>query len=197
MRKISRARAGLLSVLAAGALLGSACTPTTSESPAPSSTEQPAITGEPAAFTAADETFAEGLLMRHRQSIELSALVPEHSTDPALVALAADISAAQHPEMEMARVFLVQWGENPNADIGQLGTGMVDDATMARLESLTGAEFGALWLSSMIGINRGAIDIAEAETADGTNVDAVAFAQQVVDSQRVWVGQMEQMLAGA
>ena len=43
----------------------------------------------------------------------MSALVPDRSTDPELIALAEQISAAQQPEIETMKVFLVQWNENP------------------------------------------------------------------------------------
>ena len=50
--------------------------------------------------------------------------------------------------------------------------GMVDEATMAKLETLKGAEFDTLWLQSMIGHHQGAIEMAKAELANGQNVDA-------------------------
>ena len=54
---------------------------------------------------------------------------------------------------------------------------MVDDATMARLASLNGAEFDTLWLQSMIGHHQGAIEMAKAEIANGENVDAIGLAK--------------------
>ena len=69
-------------------------------------------------------------------------MVPDRSTNPELIKLAADISAAQEPEIKTLKVFLVQWNENPETpdQAGTAGTaataamqGMVDDATMAKL----------------------------------------------------------------
>ena len=78
----------------------------------------------------------------------MAALAPEHSTDQDLIALAAKISAEQEPEIKALRVFLVQWDENPDDDAshGDHGgdgghgamAGMVDEATMAKLQSLQG-----------------------------------------------------------
>ena len=59
--------------------------------------------------------------------------------------------------------------------------GMVDEATMARLESLKGAEFDTLWLQSMIGHHQGAIEMAKAEVANGENVDAKGLANDIID----------------
>lgn len=201
MHAIRSFRARLLAVLAAAALVLSGCSGTTSEgqAPPPPSGEQPAINAEPAAFNAADITFAFDTITLHRQSIELSALVPDRSTDPDVVALASEISAVQGSEMEVMKVLLVQWGETPNADEGPGGqgsaiAGLVDDATVARLQSLSGNDFDTLWLQSMIGLQRGAVAIADAEIANGTNVDAVATARRIVETQQAQIAQMQQLL---
>ena len=101
------------------------------------------------------------------------------------------------------KVFLVQWNENPDSGCRHDGhgghgamQGMVDDATMARLESLRGAEFDTLWLESMIGHHRGAIEMAKAEIANGDNADAKAMAKTIVTAQQAEIDQMKQMLGG-
>jgi uncharacterized protein (DUF305 family) len=103
------------------------------------------------------------------------------------------------------KVFLVQWTEgtgNPtSSDSGHGGhgstmQGMVDAATMAKLESLNGAEFDKLWLESMISHHQGAIEMAKAELANGDNVDAKSLATNIVTTQEAEIGQMKQMLGG-
>ena len=74
--------------------------------------------------------------------------------------------------------------------------GMVDEATMTKLESLNGTEFDKLWLESMISHHQGAIEMAKAEIANGDNVDAKGLAQTIVDTQQAEIGQMKQMLGG-
>ena len=74
--------------------------------------------------------------------------------------------------------------------------GMVDDATMTRLESLRGQEFDTLFLQSMIGHHEGAIAMADTELASGANADAKKLAQQIVTAQQAEIGQMTQMLKG-
>ena len=54
-------------------------------------------------------TFATDMIPHHQQAVDLSALVPDRSTNPAVIKLAADISAAQGPEIETMKAFLVQW----------------------------------------------------------------------------------------
>lgn len=150
-----------------------------------------------AGFNDADVAFATGMIPHHQQAVEMSAMVPTRSTNPELVKLAADISAAQGPEIETMKGFLVKW--NKSADSGHEGhdmgamQGMVDGATMTRLESLKGADFDKLWLTSMIGHHEGAIDMADTELADGASADAKKLAEQIVTVQKAEIAQMKQM----
>lgn len=160
------------------------------------------VTAEPAGFNPADVTFATDMIPHHEQAVELSALASERSTNPDLLALAKRISAAQEPEITTMKAFLVQWKENPqdNAGRGEHGdhgdmAGMVDQATMAKLQSSSGTEFDRLWLTSMIAHHRGAIEMAEEELADGKNVDAKALAQNIIATQQAENDEMDKMLA--
>jgi uncharacterized protein (DUF305 family) len=164
-------------------------------------TDAPVITGQPAGYNADDVAFATNMVPHHQQAVELSALVADRSTNPQLVALANQISAAQQPEINVMKVLLVQWNENPDTNSGHAGhgntmQGMVDEATMSKLKSLNGAEFDKLWLESMISHHQGAIEMAKAEIANGDNVDAKSLAQSIVTTQEAEIGQMKQMLGG-
>lgn len=162
--------------------------------------QTPVITGEPAAFNADDVSFATNMIPHHQQAVELAALVPDRSTNPEVLSLAGQISAAQEPEIATLKAFLVQWRqgsgsiENPHGGHGDMA-GMVDAATMTRLESLRGAEFDRLWLQSMIDHHRGAIEMAKAELAKGQNADAKALAQAIITAQQSENEQMDKMLA--
>ena len=163
--------------------------------------DEPVITGQPAGYNADDVAFATNMIPHHQQAVDLSALVPDRSTNADLIALAKKISAAQQPEIEVMKVLLVQWNENPETNSGHTGhgntmQGMVDEATMTKLKSLTGAEFDKLWLESMISHHQGAIEMAKAEIANGDNVDAKALAKNIVTTQEAEIGQMKQMLGG-
>lgn len=195
----------LLAVLAALAtvLFLSACTSPASDGHAEHGTESASADAKPAEFNDADMTFASDMMPHHKQAVEMSAMVPERSTNPEVVKLAADISAAQGPEIETMKVLLVQWtgGEAPvghegHDTAGMQMPGMTDEATMTKLESLKGAEFDTLWLQSMIRHHEGAIAMANTELADGTNVDAKALARVIVSGQESEITQMKQMLGG-
>jgi uncharacterized protein (DUF305 family) len=166
-------------------------------------TDDPVIAGQPAGFNADDLAFVKNMIPHHQQAIDLSAMVPERSTNPEVVAMAEQISVAQQPEINAMRVFLVQWNENPQDDTshGSAGghapmQGMVDDATMAKLATLQGQAFDTLWLESMIGHHQGAVEMAKAEVANGENIDVKSMAQTMIDTQQTEIGQMKQMLGG-
>lgn len=187
----------ILTALAA-ALFLSSCSSTP---PAQEHTEEPIITGESAGFNADDVAFATNMIPHHQQALELSALVPGRAADPELIELAERIAAAQQPEIETMKVFLVQWTEGSDAGGDHGGhsapmQGMVDTATMSKLESLSGTEFDTLWLQSMIAHHQGAIEMAKAEIANGENADAKRLAQTIVDTQQAEIAQMKGMLGG-
>jgi uncharacterized protein (DUF305 family) len=196
------ARVAAVVAALAAALFLSSCSNSTSDSKADHpKTEVPVITGQPAGYNADDVAFATNMIPHHEQAVDLSALAPDRSTNAALIALAQQISAAQQPEINVMKVFLVQWNENPDTNTGHGGhgggmQGMVDAATMTKLESLDGAEFDKLWLESMISHHQGAIEMAKAEISNGENVDAKSLAQSIVTTQEAEIGQMKQMLGG-
>src|SRR3981189_233873 len=170
-------------VALAAALLRSSCTDNAASAghTGHGHADQPVITGQPAGYNADDVAFATNMIPHNQQAVDLSAMVPDRSTNAGLVALAQQISAAQQPEINVMKVFLVQWNENPDTNSGHAGhgsttQGMVDAATMTKLESLSGEEFDKLWLASMISHHQGAIEMAKAEGANGDNVDAKTVA---------------------
>jgi len=174
-----------------------------------SSSSQSSPAAQPAGFNEQDVDFATNMIPHHQQAIEMAAMVPDRSTDPAVLKLASDISAAQGPEIETLKVFLVQWrqgadtpapSESPDPhqamDPSMDMQGMVDAAAIANLASLKGPEFDKLWMQSMISHHEGAIEMANAEIAGGANVDAKTLAQQIVTAQQGEITQMKQMLGG-
>jgi uncharacterized protein (DUF305 family) len=190
-----------MAALAAALLLSSCSSQAPDGHPAQPQTTQPVITGQPAGYNADDVAFATNMIPHHQQAVDLSALVQDRSSNAELIALAKQISAAQQPEIDVMRVFLVQWKENPDTNSGHSGhgatmPGMVDGATMAKLASLNGAEFDKLWLESMISHHQGAIEMAKAQIANGDNVDAKALATNIVTTQEAEIDQMKQMVGG-
>jgi uncharacterized protein (DUF305 family) len=195
---ITRMAAGL--VAAATVIALSACGAGTREDRGAS--DAPATTaGAATGHNTDDVMFAQLMIPHHQQAVELAALVPDRSTDPELIRLAATIAGQQQPEIDAMKAMLAQWevdssGTTHEGAHGMTMAGMVDEATMVRLEALKGPAFDTLWLQSMIAHHQGAIEMANVEIAEGSNVDMVGLARAVVTAQQAEIDQMEQMLAG-
>jgi uncharacterized protein (DUF305 family) len=167
----------------------------------PAPKDQPVVTGEPAGFNADDVAFANRIVPNCKQGIDMSGLVPDRSTNPKVAALAAARASALQSDMRISKVLLLQWSENPDNQTSTDGSGAtmkgpVDPATIATLDSSRGGIFDTLWLQSMIGLDQGAVEIANTEIASGKNVDAVGLAQQIVGARQAAIGQMKQLLVG-
>jgi uncharacterized protein (DUF305 family) len=152
---------------------------------------------------ASDVAFAENMIPHHRQAMELADMVSDHSENKAVIAMADNISAQQQPEVTALSALMAQWNESSfdgGASHDSHGTmdmqGMVDDATMTKLQTLTGPAFDTLWLQSMIGHHEGAIAMAKAEIANGKNTDMIAMAKNIVAMQQLEINQMKQILEG-
>lgn len=190
---IARAMA-ILTVLAVVVLLSACGGSKTQSSPGSSQVNQPP------SHNLADVAFAANMIPHHQQGLDLSAMVPSHTTNADLIKLASGIAASQQPEIKTLKGFLVQWSARSDADTRGPAdtdmTGMVDQATMTKLGSLQGAEFDKLWLQSMISHHQGAIDMAKTEISNGVNTDAVTMAKHMVSMQQGEIDQMKKMLGG-
>ena len=155
-----------------------------------------------AAHNADDVMFAQMMIPHHQQAVELAAMVPDRSTNPDVLALATKIAGAQQPEINTMKALLLQWDVDPNemshesGHAGMAMAGMVDDATMVKLDNLKGTDFDTLWLQSMISHHEGAIAMAQTEIADGKSADMVTLAGSIVTAQQAEIDQMKQMLIG-
>jgi uncharacterized protein (DUF305 family) len=156
-----------------------------------------------ATFNDADIAFAEGMLPHHRSAIEMSQLPEGRAADPRILDLAGRIEAAQQPEIETLSGRLEEWGAGDTDGADHSGTdhgtgdgtgGMMSEQDMQALMNASGAEFDRLFLAEMIVHHRGAVEMAVAESADGQNVDALAMAETIRDSQSAEIAEMQQLL---
>jgi uncharacterized protein (DUF305 family) len=193
--------ANVLAALAMAICVSSCSGPAADDHTRPTSKDQPLVTGEPAGYNPHDVAFANTMIQNHKQGINISRLVPDRSAGPKVTAFAAARSSVLQSDVEVLKVMLVQWNENPNNGAGGDGggttvTGVVDQATIAKLDSLRGEKFDTLWLQAMIGLDQGAIEIAKTEIAGKNNDDAVGLARQIIEARQVDIGKMKQLLGG-
>jgi uncharacterized protein (DUF305 family) len=70
----------------------------------------------------------------------------------------------------------------------------MSDADMQKLEQVKGAEFDKMWLDMMTKHHQGAIDMAKTELTKGSNTDAKALAQKIIDAQQAEITEMQGLL---
>ncbi len=185
--------------LASAVLLG-ACSSNDSPSgtdhsasaPAPSSSTQAA-----ADHNADDVTFAQQMVPHHSQALDMAKLVPSRSTNPKVIDLASRIAKAQDPEIQQMQEWLTSWGAGmPGMTHESMPgmTGSMSDNDMKKLEAAKGAEFEKMWLGMMIQHHQGAVDMAKTELSKGSNADAKALAQKIIDAQQAEITEMRGLL---
>lgn len=149
-------------------------------------------------FNTADETFAMGMIAHHQQAIEMADIVlAKTGVEPQILELAANIKAAQQPEIDLMTDWLETWGVDMS-DMGGMdhGGGMMSDEEMDALTGAGGLEASVLFLDQMIKHHEGAITMAQQELADGQNPDALDLAQKIIDDQTAEIAFMQTLRAG-
>lgn len=74
--------------------------------------------------------------------------------------------------------------------------GMSQDEMMTHLNGLSGSEFDTAFLEGMIAHHQGAVEMAEAQLADGENPQALALAEKIITDQESEIAEMQGMLGG-
>ncbi|RXR25065.1 DUF305 domain-containing protein [Oerskovia turbata] len=145
----------------------------------------------------ADVMFAQMMIPHHEQALVMSRIVlDKDGVDPAVVDLATRIENAQEPEIATMEGFLDEWGVPQMGDhSGHEMDGMLSDEEIQALEAADAATVSRLFLEGMIAHHEGAVDMAEAELADGENAEALALAQEIIDAQEAEIKEMQELLA--
>ena len=110
-------------------------------------------------YSSSDLMFAQMMIPHHQQAITMSDLALKISKNNEVLALAAQIKAAQDPEIAQMKKWLSASGsgEMMNHNMGM--DGMLSEEEMATLEKATGNNFDKLFLEGMIAHHQGAIDM--------------------------------------
>lgn len=209
----SAASSGSVTVLTAAMTSATGAMSSTGDMPMPAAPAGP--------HKQADITFAQQMTVHHQGAIAMSDLAPTRAASAQVKTLAVQIKAAQAPEIKQMAGWLAAWAPStdmngvPNTTapsggamggMGGTGTdtagttvtmpGMMTDAQMAQLTAATGTAFDKLFLQLMITHHRGALTMAQTETAQGGNPEALALAKSITTSQTAQISRMETMLAG-
>ncbi|WP_238008529.1 DUF305 domain-containing protein [Dactylosporangium sp. AC04546] len=192
-----------------------ACSDTASSGGAPSPPNNGSVSVNPT-FNDTDATFVRMMIPHHEQAVEMAALAGTKATDPDVRQLAAKIGTEQKAEIATMQGWLAAWGQPTTMPScpgmhcpsgmphGMMPSGMtpsgmptmpgmMSGADMAKLKAASGADFDKLFLQMMIAHHQGAVMMAQAELAHGTNPDAKALAGRIVKTQQAEIVAMRQM----
>jgi uncharacterized protein (DUF305 family) len=156
-----------------------------------------------------DVEFATEMIQHHAQALSMVDLTMGRDLDPEVLELADDIRAAQAPEIETMTDWLTEWDEdipetvrdhaNAGHDMGDMDhgdmPGMMSGDDMDALENASDAEFQDMWLKMMVEHHEGAVEMAEAEEADGQYKSAVELAKDIQETQTAGIEKMQGLLS--
>jgi len=212
-RIIRGAVAAALTLTVAGGL--TACGNDKNSDSGSTSETQTASNGD--VFNDADVQFATDMIQHHAQAIEMVTLTQGRTLDPQVEQLANEIRDAQSPEVEQMVDWLTAWDKeipatsmdhaNAGHDMDDMDDmdgdstemsdmpGMMSADEMDGLKNASDEEFEGLWLEMMTEHHKGAVEMAEAEQNDGTNKDAIALADSIIETQQAEISTMEKLLS--
>ena len=150
----------------------------------------------------ADAMFAQMMIPHHEQAVEMSTLAETRASSPQIKELAAEIKAAQQPEIDQMTAWLEEWGMPVMSGMDAMGehgghgmSGMLTDEQMQQLADAQGPEFDRLFAEFMILHHEGAIDMAE-DVVDSKDPRVAALAQAILTTQAEEIAQMRAFLDG-
>lgn len=149
-----------------------------------------------AAHAPADVAFAQGMIPHHRQAVTMSQLADPRAASPEVKALADRIEGEQAPEIDQLTAMLAAWGAPADQPMAMSGmAGMMGPQEMADLGALSGPAFDRAWLTMMIAHHTGAVQMAQAELAQGTDPQARELARAIITAQQAEIAEMQRLLA--
>lgn len=184
------------------------------------------LLGRPASPPADDSVeagFARDMQVHHAQAVEMSLIVREKSSDPALRAMAYDVITSQQQQIGQMYAWLDGWGlpqtssrppmawmsgmDHAGMDGMPSGSdsmkmlpdgrmpGMASAADLARLKAARDRAAEVLWLQLMIPHHQAGVMMAEAVIQKSDDPQVVKLANAIRTAQLAEIDQMRQMLA--
>ena len=148
-----------------------------------------------------DAMFAQMMIPHHEQAVQMAGLAPDRASDPFIKDIAAEILAAQQPEIDQMVAWLEEWGvprqtmdEAMEAHAGHGMSGMLSDTQMQNMREATGGVFDRLFAEGMIEHHEGAIEMARS-VENSANPEVAALAAEIIAAQEDEIEQMQMFLA--
>lgn len=171
--------------------------------------------------TSAEAGFARDMQTHHQQAVQLSMIIRDHSTNPAVRSMAYDIALTQQQQAGQMHGWLETWGLSQTGEsMAWMNEPVTEDAThtggtkttpdhahtmasmgmsssedIDKLTASRGAEADRLFLRLMINHHQGGIQMADAYLQRGGNPMVSAFAKKTVMTQQAEISAQTQLLA--
>ena len=182
----------------------------------PSKTLSPSTKAIKPVITPADVEFVQGMIMHHQQAVDMTALIPSHTTNQQMLDLGRRISLSQSDEIKWMRRWLTVRGQPDSMPMPQhnmadmpamagmhhaaampMMPGMLTAEQMEALRTAKGKEFDRLFLTGMIQHHAGALTMVKQlfdSQGAGQDGELFDFATDVDNTQRAEIKLMERML---
>lgn len=146
---------------------------------------------------ATDVAFLMQMIPHHTQAVAMADLAATRAKSAQVRMLAAQIKAAQGPEITEMSGWLRGWSiPVPSGEMsGEAMSGMMSAADMTTLAKLTGTAFDRTWLTTMTTHHEGALTMARTELTAGSNPDATTLARSIITSQTAQITRMTGVLS--
>ena len=189
------------------ALAACGSTDSTSGSGGHGMTSMPTMTGRPSAPTGpatagqhndADVRFSTAMIPHHRQAIQMSTMAAGRAGTAQVRDLAAQIKAAQTPQIRAMSGWLKGWGAPVPGTMGGMDRGSMGGMSSTEMTALgraSGPTFDRMFLAGMVKHHQGAVAMARKELTRGKSPQARQLAQSIIDSQSKEISRMKRMLA--
>ncbi|MFF3838595.1 DUF305 domain-containing protein [Streptomyces sp. NPDC001930] len=143
----------------------------------------------------ADFTYAQMMIVHHRQALTMTALAPQRAASAQVKGVAERIAAAQKPEIGAMEGWLKNNGgprEQEGHDHHSM-PGMASEAQLKELRNAKGKAFDELFLKLMITHHEGAVTMAAEVLSEGNNVLVEEMANDVIAQQSAEIGRMRSL----
>lgn len=141
-----------------------------------------------------DIMFTQMMIPHHSQAVEMSGFARTNTTNTEVLALAAKISAAQQPEIDLMSSWLHEWGIHDMPGMHSGDDGMLSKSQILALKAASGKEFDTLYLTGMLAHHQGAVVMAKDALAGGENPDVKTLARNIIKSQVAEIKQIQAIL---
>jgi uncharacterized protein (DUF305 family) len=145
-------------------------------------------------LSSSDAMFLQMMIPHHEQAIVMSDLALKISKNKELLALAAQIKAAQNPEIVQMKKWLADdgLGENLGHSMDSMG-GMLSEEDLKELSNSSGTSFDKKFISGMIEHHIGAVEMVKM-IQDSKVADLRTFADVITRTQSAEVELMRKLL---